>query len=217
MEDQDGRVRKAPYAPITALRDFLSKIRHVAVPNRVDRNLLQRLNVASNNEWALISALKYLGIIDERGIPTSAYRRLMDDQTFADTFRHLVETSYRTLLEDGGLRMSEADLQNYFRVTSSPSQAKTAARFFREVTRLAGLDAARFEFVTDGEAAFEAPDQDESPERASRAPATNHEILLAKARLLDKLPAPRPEWSAAEYKAICDDFVRMLASLDVEL
>ena len=34
------------------------------------------------------------------------------------------------------------------------------------------------------------------------------------ANLLEKLPAPDPAWSAAEYQAICDSFLEMLRSLD---
>jgi len=212
VEEHELRERKAPYAPISALREFLSKIRNVQVPNRVDKAFLQKLNVASNNEWALISALKYLGIVDDRGIPTSAYRRLLSDQTFTDTFRHLVERSYRSLLEMGGAGMSETDLQNYFRVTSSPSQAKTAARFFREVAHLAGLDEGTIRPLNDVDATEIRPEQ-ATTSRPARI-EDDREVLLAKARLVEKLPAPRSDWSASEYAAICESFVRMLESLD---
>lgn len=213
MEEHEFRERKAPYAPISALREFLAKIRNVQVPNRVDRAFLQKLNVASNNEWALISALKFLGIIDDRGIPTSAYRRLLSDQTFGETLRHLVERSYRSLLDMGGAGMTDADLQNYFRVTSSPSQAKTAARFFREVAKLADLD----ETLEPGSPSDVNADdgRTETPEALRRPTGgPDHELLLTKAKLLEKLPPPRSDWTGAEYAAICESFVRMLVSLD---
>ena len=40
------------------------------------------------------------------------------------------------------------------------------------------------------------------------------ELLHAKARLLEKLPAADPTWSAAEYQALCDRFLAMLENLD---
>src|SRR6266581_1433217 len=49
-------------------------IRDRSVPEHVDHRFLQKLNVASNNEYALLSALKFLGVLDDRGRPTHAYR-----------------------------------------------------------------------------------------------------------------------------------------------
>jgi hypothetical protein len=211
------RGRKAPYAPISALREFFARIKNVGVPGVVDRKFIQKLNVASNNEWALLSALKFLGIIDDRGEPTSAYRSLQSDR-FEETLRHLVETAYAPLLEIGGLAMSIEDLENYFRVTSSPSQAKNAARFFRELTRLSGIVQARPMQIRPvapvpssppfSAAAFDAapalPEDDD----------TRSLVLRAKASLVQKLPAPRADWTAAEYEAICKSFLQMLEHLD---
>jgi len=134
--------RKAPYAPMSALREFFERIRNVSPPARVDRRFFQKLSVAGSNEWALLSALKFLGIVDDNGVPTAAYRALQTSDRFEYTLQELVLEAYRPLFDAGGDRMSVEDLRNYFRVTSSPSQAKNAARFFREVSQLAGLDRA---------------------------------------------------------------------------
>src|SRR5437588_10350346 len=114
MEAGEFVSRRAPYAPISSLREFLDRMRSIGVPVRVDRRFLQKLNVASNNEWALLSAMKFLGIVDEHGSPTHAYRLLQGDR-FEDTFRHLVETAYASLFDMGGARMGHEDLVNYFR------------------------------------------------------------------------------------------------------
>lgn len=219
MEIPDVRGRRAPYAPISALREFFARIKNVGVPPVVDRKFIQKLNVASNNEWALLSALKFLGVIDDRGEPAHAYRLLQSDR-FEETLRHLVETAYAPLLELGGLTMSMDDLENYFRVTSSPSQAKNAARFFRELVRMSGLTdtyrGAVREVVPDrpttiatspsiAEVQLRATDDEED---------TRSLVLRAKASLVEKLPAPRPDWSAAEYEAICRSFLQMLEHLD---
>jgi hypothetical protein len=47
-------------------------------------------------------------------------------------------------------------------------------------------------------------------------PTRDRETILAeaKARLLEKLPAPEPGWSAAEYAAIMDRFLEILQHLD---
>lgn len=216
-EDEFGG-RKAPYAPISALREFFDRMRDVSVPQRVDRRFIQKLNVASNNEWALLSALKFLGIVDQRGAPTHAYRLLQTTDQFEETLRHLVETAYRPLFESGGTRMTTEDLENYFRIMSSASQAKNAARFFREVCALAGVEAVDSPWR--GADRRQAPRALVPPAIVPEAPSTEPAggdadlLLSAKAKLLEKLPAPRPEWSAAEYEAICARFVEMLRSLD---
>lgn len=221
MEATDGRNRRAPYAPISALREFFERIRNVAVPSHVDKRFLQKLNVASNNEWALLSALKFLGVVDEHGAPTHAYRLLQTTDRFEDTLRHLVEKAYEPLLEVGGANMSSEDLQNYFRVTSSPSQAKNATRFFLEVCKMAGITAN----ASSGRAPVAAdPVQPAPPPSGAVSLAApqdagrpcNDVLLAAKANLLEKLPAPRPDWTAAEYQAICDRFLEMLRNLDGE-
>lgn len=216
MDIPEIRGRKAPYAPISALREFFARIKNVGAPGIVDRKFIQKLNVASNNEWALLSALKFLGIIDDRGEPTSAYRSLQSDR-FEETLRHLVERAYAPLLEIGGLEMSIEDLENYFRVTSSPSQAKNAARFFRELTRLSGITRARPTPVR-----HVMPEMLPSAARQTQEPGggppldedTRSLVLRAKASLVQKLPAPRADWTAAEYEAICRSFLRMLEHLD---
>ena len=207
--------RKAPYAPVSALKEFFERMRDVGVPARVDRRFLQKLNVASNNEWALLSALKFLGIVDEAGTPTTAYRSLLSTDRFEGVLRDLVSRSYKDLIESGGESMSMEDLQNYFRVTSSPSQAKNAARFFREVSQLAGLFHPR-PATSRGAPKPEGAGHDLEEAVAAAAESDDSppwHLLRAKAALVEKLPAPRPEWTAQEYKEICDRFLAMLDHL----
>jgi hypothetical protein len=122
-------------------------------------------------------------------------------------------------MEAGGVEMSAEELANYFRITSSPSQARNAARFFQEVCRLAGI-------ASGGQAEPVRPVEQRSLGRSHLSvvrregePARAREadlLLETKARLLEKLPAPRPEWSAADYRAICEAFLEMLRHLDGE-
>lgn len=209
--------RKAPYAPVSALKEFFERMREVGVPARVDRRFLQKLNVASNNEWALLSALKFLGIVDEGGTPTTAYRLLQTTDRFEPVLCDLVSRSYRDLLDSGGKSMSIEDLQNYFRVTSSPSQAKNAARFFREVLQLSGLFGPNAPAPPESPARL-APSAVEGTRETVAAGATDSMsspwyLLQARAGLIEKLPAPQPEWTAQEYKDICDRFLAMLEYL----
>jgi hypothetical protein len=213
----DFEGRRAPYAPISALRRFFERIRDRAVPEHVDQRFLQRLNVASNNEYALLSALKFLGVVDERGRPTHAYRQLQRTDQFEHTLRHLVETAYRPVFDAGAETWQWDDLVNFFRVSSSASQAKNAARFFRAVSALAGMGSSAEHSVI-GEPAStggsEATSFNESSTSPAAAGSVHEVVLLTKAKLLEKLPAPQPDWSAEEYRQICDRFVEMLRALE---
>lgn len=201
--DHEFERRKAPYAPVSALREFFERMRSASVPNRVDRRFLQKLNVASNNEWALLSALKFLRIVDEQGAPTEAYRALLSTEKFQPTLAGLVRAAYADLFAAGGAGMSAEDLENYFRVASSPSQAKNAARFFRELARLAGEETAVPAVSTPRTAA-----------EVTTTAANGDSLRAAKLELLKKLPAPNPDWSPQDYQAIYDRFLLLLKHLE---
>lgn len=209
MIENDFGGRRAPYAPISALEGFFGRIRDRSVPERVDHRFLQRLNVASNNEYALLSALKFLGILDDRGRPTHAYRLLQSSEKFEDTLRHLVVTAYEPVFRRGVDRWPLDDLVNFFRVSSSPSQAKNAARFFLAVCRLSGIESEKSELV------LPEAGQAETISAEGRSVDGNVvDLAETKARLLEKLPAPRADWSAAEYESLCRVFLEVLRNLD---
>jgi len=213
----DFEGRRAPYAPISALERFFERIRDRTMPEHVDHRFLQRLNVASNNEYALLSALKFLGVVDDRGRPTHAYRQLQRTDQFRGTLRHLVQTAYAPVFDAGADKWPWDDLVNFFRVSSSPSQAKNAARFFRAACHLAELDAPSAAPEPDSRTAAAAPPDIEfpAPEQPPGpvSPQVHELVLLAKAKLLEKLPAPHPDWSAEDYRQICDRFLDMLRTL----
>jgi Family of unknown function (DUF5343) len=221
VQDPDFGHRRAPYAPISALRDFFERIRGVGVPARVDRKFLQKLNVANSNEWSLLSALKFLGIVDAQGIPTHSYRLLQNTDQFEDGLLHLVETAYKPLLGVGGSHMTAHDLENYFRIASSPSQAKNAARFFREVCKMAQMngrsmdDPAETEKVPpDALRGSAAPEIFElSTHRQTRF---REQLVGARLRLLEKFPTMKSEWTSEECIGICDRFLHMLKLLELE-
>lgn len=215
--------RKAPYAPISSLARFFDRICDRQVPEIVDHNFLSRLNVAHNNEYALLSALKFLGVVSDSGRPTTAYRSLQTTHEFKDTLWGLIQLSYKPLFEAGAERFDLDDLVNFFRVSSSPSQAKNAARFFRAVCELAG----QTPWSAPAPTLLEPPAGCAPPPLhgatglgegrvAPNAPPGSPRIstLAAKADLLSKLPAPHPDWPADTYLEICNRFLEMLRHLD---
>ncbi len=207
--------RKAPYTTLKSLQEFLDRIRGISTPDRVDRKFLQRIGVGKNSEWALLSALKFLRIVDYNGFPTPTYRRLQTDGWQA-ALRELVIDSYRPLLDLGGLKMNQQSLRNYFALEHSASQASNAARFFRESSKLADLQEYRpaqqslpwAEKADDVSAGAGEPN---APERTAR----NADLLAAKRRVMDSLPqAAQVNWSAEEYMAVFERVLTILQNLD---
>lgn len=215
--------RKAPYAPISSLARFFDRIRDRQVPEMVDHNFLSRLNVAHNNEYALLSALKFLGVVSDGGRPTTAYRSLQTTHEFKDTLWGLVQLSYKPVFEAGAETFDLDDLVNFFRVSSSPSQAKNAARFFRAVCELAGhtpwAGPTPAVYEPSSRTAHSRLETASEPGEgrvtsAALAPLPPISALAAKADLLSKLPAPHPDWPAETYLDICNRFLEMLRHLD---
>jgi hypothetical protein len=125
----------------------------------------------------------------------------------------LVQRAYKPAFDAGADGWSPAELVDFFRVNSSASQAKNAARFFRAVCSLADHDMSS----APGTQAI-------AGKRVLRPEASTHptqgppptETLPAKSALLEKLPAVQPGWSAEEYLQICDRFIEMLRHLDAQ-
>jgi hypothetical protein len=207
----DFQGRRAPYAPISALQRFFERIRDRQTPDRVDHKFLRKLSVAHNNEYSLLSALKFLGILDEFGTPTTSYRSLQSTDRFEEALWSLVQRAYKPVFDAGADAWTDGELIDFFRLNSSASQAKNAARFFRAVCRLA--DRARSEEPS-SRVQLETRQPAADIKRETVPVRTTTESLPAKASLLEKLPVAQPGWSAEDYLNICDRFLEMLRHLD---
>ncbi|MGH2442903.1 MAG: DUF5343 domain-containing protein [Chloroflexota bacterium] len=212
--EQARDARHAPYASAASFRAFLDRIRLIPPPAGVDKNLLIRLDVAPSNEWSLLSALKYLRIIDERGVPSAAYHRLRTD-AWQDALRQVVQEAYRPLMDVGGASMPVDGLENYFRVTSSSSQARSAARFFRELRDMAGMAGmaetpAATEPAGNG-ARGSGPSQPAGPELGTGG------LLQTKLRVLELMPRGNGTWSREDFIAVYDRILAILRNLDSEV
>ena len=76
--------RSAPYAPASAMSALFDHIRYVKTPDSVDSGLLEDYGISHSNAFALLSALKFLNLVDSSGKPTEAFRDL---QTGGDEFK----------------------------------------------------------------------------------------------------------------------------------
>lgn len=137
--------RKAAYISIKGLMFFLDHIRYVSTPNKVDAGLLHDYGTSKGNVFALLSALKFLGLIDENGKPTPAFGSLQAmGQEFQGNLREVVENAYADLFTRLDVsRDSREHVRNYFARNYSVSQSERATSLFLDLCREAGIDVAR--------------------------------------------------------------------------
>lgn len=134
-----------PYGPVRGMLDGVLLMERLA-PDTVDRALLKQHGIAPGNEYKVLHALRYLGLVDAEGRATPNSRLLRTrGATRTEGLRRLVARAYADLLGQLDLETaSRDDVHNYFvtRHNLSRDLAAKAAGFFLELCRMAGLPAA---------------------------------------------------------------------------
>lgn len=134
--------RYAPYVAAGALSEFFSHIRTVSEPRKIDRELLAKYGVDKGNIGALLSALKFLKILENDGATTPAFRMV---QATGDEFRNnlaeLVRKAYADVWDSGHdpAKDNRENLRNYFGNAYSFSIAKKATILFLDLCKEAGI------------------------------------------------------------------------------
>ncbi|MCL0060967.1 DUF5343 domain-containing protein [Dehalococcoidia bacterium] len=111
---------------------------------KVDGNLLRRNQIAPGNEYKVVGALKFLGIIDDEGRPTEKSRLLKTKgPSFTSALRNIIRSAYKNLFQrlNGGAYTAE-DIYNYFITDEdlTPEMATKTTRFFIQLCQLAEID-----------------------------------------------------------------------------
>lgn len=144
MTNKGKGKRKAPYVSAAALSQFFDHIRYVSTPKKVDTGLLLDYGVAKGNVFAMMSTLKFLGLVDNEGKPTPAFGSLqvMGDE-FVSNLREVINTAYADLFARLDVsRDSREHIRNYFSRNYSPSQSNKATILFLDLCKEAGIPVA---------------------------------------------------------------------------
>jgi hypothetical protein len=115
-----------------------------STPPKVDGNLLRLHKIAPGNEYKVVGALKFLGIIDDDGRPTEKSCLLKTKgPTFTAALRNIISSAYKNLFQllNGGGYTAE-DIHNYFITEEdlTPEMATKTTRFFIQLCQLAEID-----------------------------------------------------------------------------
>jgi hypothetical protein len=130
----EANLPKPAYIPLIALDNFIERLKARGIPAVIDSDLTQTMS--SGTASALMSALRFLGLVDPSGTPQDSLRKLVaayDTDRWKDVFGDLVDRAYAGII--GDLDMTTATrsmLDDRFRKNSKAAGQvlDKAARFY---------------------------------------------------------------------------------------
>lgn len=136
--------RSAPYVPAATLSNFFDHVRWVSTPKKVDAGLLLDYGMPQGNIGALLSALKFFGLVQDDGTATPAFKMI---QTGGDEFRANLEEIVKRAYADVFSRLdpsrdSREKIRNYFARNYSPAISNKATILFLDLCKEAGIPVA---------------------------------------------------------------------------
>ena len=231
---EQRRELSPPYAPWSEMQATLRRLERFTPP-RVDIAFLKMHRIAPKNERAVINALKYLGIIDEEGLPTDRLSTLQQGD-YASELAAIVRHAYTDLLQRVDLRDASTEtINNYFLTRKvAPSVAPKCTRFFLGICEEASIEVAPGLAVrgTQGEERTRSrerptPHTETSPagRRAGKEPVGRRvavvteyrngaTLLEAKLRLFEKLPNFDASWKPESIQLVFQEFHRLADRLE---
>lgn len=143
--DTEGREAVPPYGPTRGTIQALQLLRRMT-PSRIDSDFLRVNKLAPGNEYKVVGALKFLGLIDEDGRPTEGSRLLKTKgATYTLALQEIVRSAYSGVFRS--LKPNELTrdaIYNYFVTEGSlgAEMATKATRFLIKLCRLAEIEIA---------------------------------------------------------------------------
>jgi len=141
----EGRGLIPPYGPTRGTLQSLQLLRRTT-PSRIDSDFLRVNKLAPGNEYKVVGALRFLGLIDDDGRPTDSSRLLKTKgATYTLALQDIVRNAYSGVFH--GLKPKEITrdgIYNYF-VTEGglgAEMATKATRFLIRLCRLAEIEIA---------------------------------------------------------------------------
>ena len=97
------------------MQEFLKEIPTTGTPDKVILKVLEERGYKSVNNRTIIPALKFLGLIDQAGIPTEKWRALRDREQYSRVMAQLVRDAYKDLFDlyPDAWNRSDKEIHNY--------------------------------------------------------------------------------------------------------
>jgi hypothetical protein len=142
-QKKEGKKWAPPYVAYKTFLNFLERLKAVGMPNKIDRGVVP--SYSGGIQSHLFSALKYLNLMSQHGIPTERLIKLVNSEgpERLKVFKEILVTSYGFLFESGinlkGLTSDE--LRELFdKQGLSGGTLPKAIKFFVEASKNAGIE-----------------------------------------------------------------------------
>jgi hypothetical protein len=138
---ENRKNRMAPYVSSVALQKLFQRVKNRNMPQFIDEGLLQDFGIPRGNVYALLSALKFLNLVDDSGRLTENFPLVQKTgEEFQRNLAELVRKAYAPafarldLLQD-----TREQIRNFFARNYSSSQADKATSLFLFLCQEAGI------------------------------------------------------------------------------
>ncbi len=114
-----------PYSmSVGRMQEFIKKISSMGRPGKVTLKTLEAQGFKSTNDRTIIPALKFLGILEESGVPTDAWQALRDRENFPRVMAALVREAYQDVFTSypEANAAEESDIRNHIAAHSKGSE-----------------------------------------------------------------------------------------------
>jgi len=129
---------KFPSPRLKGMKDFMDYVQDpIWKPSLIDVSVLKKMGNSKGKEDLTIKALRFLGIIDNAGVPTDEFDNLKWD--YKPSLKRLIQAKYSELLGLFPLaKINQARLVSYF---GKPDEtAEYQAKFFVWLCEQAGIE-----------------------------------------------------------------------------
>ncbi|MBI4338536.1 MAG: DUF5343 domain-containing protein [Chloroflexi bacterium] len=142
IETDLGKRLAPPYGPTRGMLQALELLRRTT-PGRVDIDFLRANGVAPGNEYKVVGALRFLGLIDDAGGPTERSRLLKTrGVTHTEALQEIVRAAYAGVFQHlQGQGLTRDGIYNYFvtRGGLGTEMSNKATRFLVKLCRIAEI------------------------------------------------------------------------------
>jgi hypothetical protein len=214
--DFEGRGLIPPYGPTRGTLQSLQLLRRTTPP-RIDSDFLRVNKIAPGNEYKVVGALRFLGLIDDEGRPTDSSRLLKTKgPTYTLALQDIVKNAYSGVFHKLKLKDITRDgIYNYF-VTEGGLGAEMATKATRFLIRLCRL--AEIEIVPDAaQPSQRAKRRTRSQRQAYRQPAAASATGDNGQTILPSLPfvlALTPEIAQMDVEQLTDLFRKLRTAFE---
>lgn len=149
MVKEIGRKRLPPYISYRTFQNFLERLQKEGIPSRIDRSYWSDL-LSGGTGTQLMSALRFLGLIDGNGIPTSRLRALVQAKgpQRAEVLKQITSGSFSFVLQESfdSKSATYSQLEEVFRSTFelTDSVRRKCIKFFVDLSNDAEMPMSSF-------------------------------------------------------------------------